>query len=192
MDPACWYRRVRPRLFWRMGLLLPLELFLRWQATCRYFSGNATFNLISQSKQISSFIQAVHIFKEISIYIFIWLRRFFVACGTFHGRLFTCGIGSIVAARRLSCSLAYGIMVSPPGTESMSPCIAMQILNHWTTREIPQALRICHVPATSRLWAGWAHTSFLHGTHTLAAERALQRDLQMPWVWKEVQEIMDL
>ena len=27
--PACWYRRVRPRLFWRMGLLLPLELFSR-------------------------------------------------------------------------------------------------------------------------------------------------------------------
>ena len=33
--PACWYRRVRPRLFWRMGLLLPLELFSRLQATCR-------------------------------------------------------------------------------------------------------------------------------------------------------------
>ena len=29
------YRRVRPRLFWRMGLLLPLEFFSRWQATCR-------------------------------------------------------------------------------------------------------------------------------------------------------------
>ena len=27
--PACWYRRVRPRLFCRMGLLLPLELFSR-------------------------------------------------------------------------------------------------------------------------------------------------------------------
>ena len=32
-----------------------------------YFSRNAPFNLKTQNKQISSFIQAVHIFKEISI-----------------------------------------------------------------------------------------------------------------------------
>ena len=37
--PACWYRRVRPRLFWRMGLLLPLELLRGSQAPRRAVCG---------------------------------------------------------------------------------------------------------------------------------------------------------
>ena len=71
---------------------------------------------------------------------FVAARGLFVAaCGL----LSSCGAqalehaGSVVAARGLSCAAACWILVSRPGIEPMSPCTERQILNHWTTREVP-------------------------------------------------------
>ena len=44
---------------------------------------------------------------------------------------------SLVVVRGLiSCSEACGILV-PRGFEPVSPAVQRQILNHWTTREVP-------------------------------------------------------
>ena len=40
---------------------------------------------------------------------------------------------SLVAAHRLNCLKAYGILVTQPGIETLVPCIGWWILNHWTT-----------------------------------------------------------
>ena len=32
---------------------------------------------------------------------------------------------------------AYGILVLQPGIEPVHPALAVQSLNHWTTREVP-------------------------------------------------------
>ena len=45
--------------------------------------------------------------------------------------------GSVAGVCRLSCSMAGGVLVPGPGIESVSPCIARQILNHWTTKDVP-------------------------------------------------------
>ena len=44
---------------------------------------------------------------------------------------------SEVVVRRLSCPAAYGTSVLLPGIEPVSPCIEKQILNLWTTKEVP-------------------------------------------------------
>ena len=44
---------------------------------------------------------------------------------------------SLVVSCGLSCPTAYGIFVHQPGIEPHIPCIARQILNHQTTREVP-------------------------------------------------------
>ena len=50
-----------------------------------------------------------------------------------HPEIFYCGAGSLVAACRLSCSVAYGILVPQPGTESVSPVLQGGFL----TTELP-------------------------------------------------------
>ena len=45
---------------------------------------------------------------------------------------------SVVVACTLSCPVACGILVLPPGIEPCVPCIVRWILYHWTTREVPQ------------------------------------------------------
>ena len=44
---------------------------------------------------------------------------------------------SEVVVCRLSCPAAYGTSVLLPGIEPVSPCIEKQILNLWTTKEVP-------------------------------------------------------
>ena len=67
---------------------------------------------------------------EISIFFFpLWLPQVLVASC----RLFPCGLSSWV--HRLSCSVSCGILVSWPRIKPTSP--ARWILNHWTTREVP-------------------------------------------------------
>ena len=52
-------------------------------------------------------------------------------------------LGSVVGPLGLSCSMAGGILVPQPGTESEfpglnpNPCVGTWILNHWTTRKVP-------------------------------------------------------
>ena len=48
--------------------------------------------------------------------------------------------GSAVAAHRLSCLLAFEVLVPRPGIKPTSPCIGRWILNHWTTREVYRML----------------------------------------------------
>ena len=36
------------------------------------------------------------------------------------------------------CQVAYGILVPQPGIEPAPPALAVQILNQWTTRKVPQ------------------------------------------------------
>ena len=57
---------------------------------------------------------------------------------------------SLDVASGLSCPVAYGILVPWPGIEPASPCIARQILNHWTTREVfpPPYLILMQSPYT--------------------------------------------
>ena len=38
---------------------------------------------------------------------------------------------------RLGCSVAFGDLSSPISDQTHIPCIARQILNHWTSREVP-------------------------------------------------------
>ena len=44
---------------------------------------------------------------------------------------------SVAATHGFSCSMACGILVPQPVTWTHVPCIARQILDHWTTREVP-------------------------------------------------------
>ena len=71
---------------------------------------------------------------------FIWLcRALVVTCGVSVGscRVFHCSEWAFPAAMHgLSCSTACGILVPRPGIEQAFPCIARQILDQWTTREV--------------------------------------------------------
>ena len=73
-----------------------------------------------------------------NIYLFIWLYWLLVeACEIFH-----CGpwalecVGSVVVASRLSCPRLWNL--PGPGIKPVSLCIGRWILNHWTTREVPE------------------------------------------------------
>ena len=48
-----------------------------------------------------------------------------------------CHVGSPDVVSGLSCPLACGILVPQPGVEPQVPCIGRQVLNPWTTREVP-------------------------------------------------------
>ena len=69
-------------------------------------------------------------------YLLIWLHHILVvACGL-------CIWGtqrSPVGACRPSCSVACGILISPTRDRTHGAVSARQILNHWTTREVPRA-----------------------------------------------------
>ena len=79
--------------------------------------------------------------------MFVWLRLVLAAacidlCCVMWGlllqlRFSNCLEGSVVGVCRLSCSMAGGVLVPGPGIEPVSPCIARQILNHWTTKDVP-------------------------------------------------------
>ena len=43
-----------------------------------------------------------------------------------------------IVACWLGCPKAHGLLVPQPGIELTSPAFERQILNHWTTREVPQ------------------------------------------------------
>ena len=47
---------------------------------------------------------------------------------------------SLVAAHRLSCSTVCGISVPQTSGRTCVPCSGRQILNYWTTREVPPAI----------------------------------------------------
>ena len=49
-------------------------------------------------------------------------------------------LGSVVATCRLSCPKACGILVPQTRDQTHGPCIAKQILNHLTSREVPVLL----------------------------------------------------
>ena len=83
------------------------------------------------------------IFKK-KLFIYFWLHRVFIAA---HGLslvaetsgLFCCRAralwhtGSVVVVLGLSCPVACGIF--PYWGSNLCPCIARQIVNHWTIRE---------------------------------------------------------
>ena len=70
-----------------------------------------------------------------SFYLFIYLAASGLGCVMWD--LLLQGTDSLVVAHGLSCSVARGILVSPPGIKIHVSCIARRILNQWTTREIP-------------------------------------------------------
>ena len=74
-------------------------------------------------------------------------------------------VGSEVAAHGPSCSRACGIL--PDWDQTCVPCLARQILNHWTTRE---ATKIRFLIMSSRLCPSprVIQGSRERGTHTLA------------------------
>ena len=55
-----------------------------------------------------------------------------VVCG-----LYNCGTWTLqLRCAGLICPMACGILVSPPGTEPLSPALEVWSLNHWTAREV--------------------------------------------------------
>ena len=48
--------------------------------------------------------------------------------------------GSVVVVRELSCPAACGNLSSLTRGRTGVPCVARWILNHWTTREVPQCV----------------------------------------------------
>ena len=49
-----------------------------------------------------------------------------------------------IVAHCLSCPKAHGLLVPQPGIELASPAFERQILNHWTTREVPGKWSLNH------------------------------------------------
>ena len=110
------------------------------------------------------------IFFNINLFIYLFLAalglhccaRAFSSCGEW-GLLFSCGAralgawASVVVARGLSSCGALGLValrhVGSPRTRARTrvPCIGRRILNHCTTREVPDRRLF------SQLWAGIAH-----------------------------------
>ena len=85
---------------------------------------------------------------EICFYLSIWLRRVLVAA---HGsfccsvRTLQLGCASSVAVFRLQSAQVYFLrgmesLSSPTRDQTYIPCVARWILNHWTTREVPEPL----------------------------------------------------
>ena len=81
----------------------------------------------------------------------LWLCWvFYSACGlclaVARGGFSTCRArtpeqtGSVVETCTLSCSTAYGILAPQPGIEPKPSALQGHILNHWTTREVPESL----------------------------------------------------
>ena len=77
---------------------------------------------------------------DLNIYLFIWLVQVLVVV---HGLLSSCGIWarepgvSVAVAHGLSCPAACGTLVLPTRDQICIPCIGRQILNQWTSREVP-------------------------------------------------------
>ena len=120
------------------------------------------------SKSVPSFRQCIFLKK------YLFISSFGCAGSLQHVGPFiadsTCGIDSIAAAHRLSCSLAYGIMVPPPGTESMSPALQGRFL---TIGPAGKSLRHC-VFITCLLPAGsgqGGHTLLSYMEPTLQQQR---------------------
>ena len=58
-------------------------------------------------------------------------------------------LASLVVACELSCPLACRILRAWWRIESVSPCIGRWILNHWTTREVPEVFIKVIITTTS-------------------------------------------
>ena len=77
------------------------------------------------------------------------------------GLLSSCGVqdsrawASVVAARGLSCSVACGSSLTRDWT--CVPCIGRQILNHWTTRDVP--ISVLLIPNTQLFFRRWPSDS---------------------------------
>ena len=65
--------------------------------------------------------------------IFIWLHQVLVAAG----KVFDRGTPTLVMACRLTCPCSRLGLSSPTRDRTHVPLIARQILNHWTTKEVP-------------------------------------------------------
>ena len=81
---------------------------------------------------------SLHIFFKIFMYLLVYLFIF----GCFGSLLWCIGF-SLVVLQGFSCTEAGGILVPQPGIEPASPGIGMQILNHWTTREVLVSIYRC-------------------------------------------------
>ena len=76
-------------------------------------------------------------------YLYIWQHQVLVAASghfTVMQGFSSCGAGSVVVILRLSCSTACWDLCCLTGDRTCIPCIAKQILNHWTTKEVPTLL----------------------------------------------------
>ena len=61
--------------------------------------------------------------------------------GVVHGLRWLWHMGSVVAERMLSCSVACGIFPGQ-GLNPCMPCVDRESLNHWTTREVPDDILV--------------------------------------------------
>jgi len=76
-------------------------------------------------------------------YLYIWQHQVLVAASghfTVMQGLSSCGAGSVAVTLRLSCSTACWDLCCLTGDRTCIPCMARQILSHWTTKEAPTLL----------------------------------------------------
>ena len=71
--------------------------------------------------------------KKKENYLFIYLAASALRCG----KDLSLQLEALVAACRLSCSMACEILIPKPWIKPRSPTPARQTLNLWTTREVP-------------------------------------------------------
>ena len=113
-----WHERAVPRaIFLELGLA---ALLLSWHGS-------------------SPILLCIYLFGCLGSSLHKWdllLSRTDSSCGARVPDL----VGSVVEARGLSCLVTCGILVPRPGIKPIVSCFARQILNHWTTREVPERL----------------------------------------------------
>ena len=80
--------------------------------------------------------------------MFIYLAALGLSCGKQDP--LQCCAGFSLVARGLICPVVCGILVPWSGIDPRSPRIGRQILNHWTTREVPN-----HVILNVKIYIIW-------------------------------------
>ena len=94
---------------------------------------------IQPCRHLVKFLFIYFLIKWFNLFIYFWLCTSFLQlwCAGFSLRQFLLlrSTGSVVVAHRLSCSEVCEIF--PDQEWNPCPCVDRQILNHWTTREVP-------------------------------------------------------
>ena len=139
-----WAHRKSPDQAW-IGSSRPL-----WATSQAEMGGGTARKLRSGTERGCCNFRALLFLKKD---LFLWMRwhveSFLAAAGfSLVELLSSCGtqapeleVNSCTMQAQLSCPVACGNLSSPPRNRTCMPCTRRGILNHWTTREVPQSLK---------------------------------------------------